>query len=54
MAQFIMTGQCFEELVFTIVITSQSLGKIIIQTCKAIPTVLNKNTKIFKFENFVN
>jgi len=35
-----MTGQCFEELVFTIVITSQSLGKIIIETCETIRAIL--------------
>ena len=45
------TGVNFEELKFITAIAPQTLGKIIIETCQAITTVLKDNIKVSNFFN---
>lgn len=50
--RYLATGVNFEQLKFITVIAPQTIGKIIIETCDAITTVLKDNIKVSKFIYF--
>lgn len=50
--RYLATGVNFEELKFITAIAPQTIGKIIIETCEAIITVLKNNIKVSKFIYF--
>lgn len=50
--RYLATGVNFEELKFITAIAPQTIGKIIIETCKAITTALKDNIKVSKFIYF--
>jgi len=49
--RYLAIGVKFEELKFITAIAPQTLGKIIIETCQAITTVLKDNIKVSNFFN---
>lgn len=44
--RFLATGNSFEDLKFSYAVSPQSIGKIIVETCDAISTVLNDYIKV--------
>jgi hypothetical protein len=44
--RFLTTGLTFEDLKFVTEIAAQTLGKIVIETCEAVITVLKSNIKV--------
>lgn len=52
--RYLATGVNFEELKFIIAIASQTLGKIIIETCEAITTALKYNIKASNLFIFIH